>query len=202
MKKYPNINKYFNRTPRGYLIFLMILHILAGGGILFWLFTMPEISWVIKIIYLAYVILVALVICRFYLNIVTLVNARLGKHLTKYHGLEGEALVSQIDAIEDEIEKPVYADVSSKCKYNAFFITDNWLVGTDGVNLLRVNACKREDIVNIDTGVMVKIRKGKSYFYHILKVTDKNDYTYQFWLRSQKNLDLAYEKLMKLQEVV
>lgn len=202
MKKYPNINKYFNRTPKGYLIFLMVLHIMAGGGIFLWLLTVSEISRVIKMGYLVYVVLVALVIYHFYMNVVTLANARLGKHLAKCYGLEGEALVSQIDAIEAEVGKPVYADVSSRRKYNAFFITDNWLVGTDGVNFLRANACKREDIVKIDTGVMVKVRKGTSYLYHILMVTDKNNYTYKFWLRSQKNLEMAYEKLKHIQGVV
>lgn len=202
MKKYPNINKYFNRTPRGYLIFLMILHILSGGGIFLWLLTVSEIGWGIKIGYLVYVVLIALVIHHFYMNVVTLANARLGKHLTKYCGLEGDTLVAQIDAIEAEVGKPVYADVSNNHKYNAFFITDNWLVGTDGVNLLRANVCKRVDIVKVDTGVMVKIRKGKSYFYHILMVTDKNNYTYKFWLRSQKNLQMAYEKLKHIQGVV
>lgn len=195
MKKYPNINKYFNRTPKGYLIFLMILHILSGGAIFVRLLPEPEIGWGIKIGYLAYLVVVALVIYHFYRNVVTLANARLGKHLKKYYGLDGEALVAQLDAIEAEVAKPIYADVSPNRKYNAFFITDNWLVGTDGVNLLRLNACKREDIIKADTGAMVKLRKGTSYVYHILMVTDKNNYTYKFWLRSQENLEMAYEKL-------
>lgn len=67
------------------------------------------------------------------------------------------------------------------------------------MNLLRANACKREDIVNIDTGVMVKYRKGTSYCYYILMVTDRNNYTYKFWLRSEENLEIACEKLKNLQ---
>ena len=202
MKKYPNINKYLNRTPRGYLIFLMVLHLLSGGGIFLGLLTSSDIGWGIRIGYLMYVVLVAFVIYHFYQDVVTLAKARLGRHLMRYYGLTGDALVAQIDAIESEVGKPVYADVSINQKYNAFFITDHWLVGTDGVNLLRANACKREDIVKIDTGVMVRLRKGTSYFYHILMVTDKNNYTYKFWLRSQRNLEMAYEKLKNLQGVV
>ena len=201
MKKYPYINKYLNRTPRGYLIFLLVLHLLIGGCIFRGLLTASDIGWGIRIGYLLYVVLVAFVIYRFYENVATLANARMGRHLTRYYGLTGETLVAQIDAIEAEVAKPVYADVSSRQKYNAFFITEHWLVGTDGVNLLRANACKREDIVKIDTGVMVKVRKGTSYFYHILMVTDKNNYTYKFWLRSQENLEAAYEKLKNLQGV-
>ena len=34
----------------------------------------------------------------------------------------------------------------------------------------------------------------------ILKVVDKNDYTYEFWLRSEDNVAMAYEFLTKEQE--
>lgn len=198
MKKYPNINKYFNRTPRGYLISLMILHILIGGWIFVWLLTIPG-GWIIKLLYLAYLVVIAYVIYHFYRNVATLANARLGKHLTKYYGLEGDALVAQLDAIEAEVGNPIYADVSNRRKYNAFFITENWLVGTDGVNLLRVNVCKREDIVSVDTGYMATVGHGRTYYY-ILLVLDKNNYTYKFWLRSPENVEKAYEKLSNIQE--
>ena len=198
MKKYPNINKYFNRTPKGYLIFLMLLHILCGVGIFVLLIPETEIGWGVKLGYLIYVIIIFCVIYHFYSNIVTLANAKMGKHLKKYYGLEKEALVAQLDAIAEEVGNPVYADVSRKHKYNAFFITEHWLVGTDGVNLLRANACRREDIVKFDMGTMIKIRKGTSYIYYILMVTDKNNYTYKFWLRSQEHLERAYEKLETL----
>ena len=195
MKKYPNINKYFNRTPKGYLIFLMVLHILCGGAIFVWILPVPELGWGVKAGYLAYVILVALIIYHFYRSVVGLANARLGKHLKKYYGLEKEALAAQLDEIEAEVGNPVYADASNKRKYNAFFVTEHWLVGTDGVNLLRANACKREDIVKVDMGVMVKIRKGTSYSYHILMVTDRNNYTYKFWLRSPEYTEMAYNRV-------
>ncbi len=199
MKKYPNINQYFNKTPKGYLILLLALHLLISGAILGWLIPVSGLGWGADIVYLAYMVCVALVILHFYRNVVTLARARLGRHLKKYYGLENEALEAQLDEIEAEMGAPVYADVSGRRRYNAFFITRHWLVGTDGVNLLRANACKREDIVKVDMGVMVKFRKGTSYFYHILMVTDKNNYTYKFWLRSQKNLELAYEKLKNIQ---
>lgn len=202
MKKYPNINQYFNRTPKGYLIFLLLLHLLSGGAIFVWLLPVPELGWGVKLVYLAYVVCVALIIYHFYRNVVTLAKARLGKHLRKYYGLEKEALAAQLDEIEAEVGNPVYADVSDRRKYNAFFITRHWLVGTDGVNLLRANACKREDIVKVDMGVMVKFRKGTSYFYHILMVTDKNDYTYKFWLRSPEKLEMAYNKCLTTRETV
>lgn len=200
MKKYPNINKYFNRTPKGYLIALLIFHILSGGAI-FLCMPVSEVGWGYKLGYLGYVILVALLIFHFYRNVVTLAKARMGKHLKQYYGLEKEALVAEIDAIEEEVGRPIYADVSDKHKYNAFFITDHWIVGTDGVNLLRANACKREDIVRYDMGSMQKIRKGAAYVYYILLITDKNNYTYKFWLRSGEKLEEAYAKLNSLSAV-
>lgn len=199
MKKYPNINKYFNRTPKGYMLFLLIFHIVSGGIIYIGCCSLPEFFPVIRIGYLVYLVLIAQVIYYFYLRIVTLKKVRMGKHLTKYYGLERDALERQLDAIDKEMGHPIYADISKSRKYNAFFITENWLVGTDGVNLLRANVCKRQDIVKIDTGVMIRIRKGTSYTYHILVVTDKNDYTYNFWLRSRKNLDMAYDFLCRVQ---
>lgn len=200
MKRYPNINKYFNRTPRGYVWFLMIFHIVSGTLFFIGCSSMPEFTLDIRIVYLVYLVVVALVLFYLYIRIVTLKKARLGKHLTKYYGLKGKSLEQQIEAIEREVSRPIYADISNSRKYNAFYITENWLLGTDGVNLLRANVCKREDIVKVDTGVMVRIRKGTSYFYYILEVTDKNNYTYNFWLRSQKNLEMAYHFLSEIQK--
>lgn len=202
MRKYPNINKYFNRTPKGYMLFLLIFHIVSGGLIFIGCCSLPEFFLLIRIVYLVYLIVIAFIIYYLYLRIVNLKNVKVGNHLMKYYGLEGKALERQIDAIDKEMVHPIYADICSNRKYNAFFITENWLVGTDGVNLLRANVCKRQDIIKVDTGVMVRIRKGTSYTYHILVVTDKNNYTYNFWLRSQKNLDMAYDFLRKEQKKV
>lgn len=200
MKKYPNINKYLNRTPRGYFLFLLIGHILVWGAFLLWGLLDPELRMIDKFQLLVLVVGTTLIPYSFYRNQVTLKRARLGKHLSRYYHLKGDELVAQIDAIEEEVGRPLYADVSKKKKYNAFFITENWLVGTDGTMLMRANACKRADIVKTDMGVEVKIRKGTSYVYHTLVVTDKHQYTYRFWLRSEENLATAYNQLVDIQK--
>jgi len=200
MKKYPNINKYLNRTPRGYLLFLLIGHIFVWGGLFLWFLQEPELRIIDKLLFLAFVVGTTLIPYSFYRNQVTLKKARLGKHLRRYYHLKGDELVAQIDAIEEEVGRPLYADVSRSKKYNAFFITENWLVGTDGTMLMRANACKKADIVQFDMGVEVKIRKGTSYIYHTLVVTDKNQYTYRFWLRSEENLATAYNQLVDMQK--
>ena len=64
---------------------------------------------------------------------------------------------------------------------------------------VRPNACKRSDIKSIDPEIYTRNRKGITYYYYILKVVDKNDYTYEFWLRSEDNVAMAYEFLTKEQ---
>ena len=179
---------------------LLIGHIFVWGGLFLWFLQEPELRIIDKLLFLAFVVGTTLIPYSFYRNQVTLKKARLGKHLRRYYHLKGDELVAQIDAIEEEVGRPLYADVSRSKKYNAFFITENWLVGTDGVMLMRVNACKKADIVAIDMGIEVKIRKGTSYVYHTLVVTDKNQYTYRFWLRSEGNLDTAYNQLVDMQK--
>lgn len=196
-KQYPNLNKYFNKTPKGFILFFLAMYVLSTVGAFLGLFTGEGFLGALVL----FVVTVALTcfIYWLYLGQVTFARAKLGKHLKKYYGLEGDALKAQIDAIEAEVGKPVYADAVSKKKYNAFFVTENWLVGTDGIMLVRANACKRADIKNIEPAVYTRTRKGITYHYYILKVVDKNDYTYEFWLRSEENVAMAYEFLTKEQ---
>ena len=56
MKKYPNINKYLNRTPRGYLLFLLIGHIFVWGGLFLWFLQEPELRIIDKLLFLAFVV--------------------------------------------------------------------------------------------------------------------------------------------------
>ncbi len=204
MNQNPNINKYFNRTPKGFLIALMVFYggigVLLAIGSLFGAgsgFFERIGSFIMALIW---TVVVTGVVFFFYMRLVTLEKVRLGKHLNKYYGLEGDALKEQIAKIDAEVGKPLYADAADKKRYNAFFVTENWLVGTDGIMLMRANACKRADITKIEPAVLTRYRKGITYYYYILQVTDKNNYTYQFWLRSQENVDMAYSFLMNGKE--
>lgn len=196
MKKNPNINKYYNRTPKGFALFFLILYMISGIASLVICILTPGIPIGTIIGTLVWSVVLVGLLYYLYIGQVTLVRARMGKHLTKYHGLVGDALVATIDSIDKEIGRPVYADASNKRKYNAFFVTENWLVGTDGVMLLRANACKRADIKSIEKTIYERHRKGVTMYYHILLVTDKNDYKYEFFLRNEQNLDMAYDFLM------
>lgn len=196
MNRYQNINKYFNRTPKGFALFFMVFYVITGGLSLVISFTTPDISIFTKIFSLAWTIVLIGLLFYLYNSQVMLAKARMGKHLKKYYGLEGDVLVETLDSIENEISKPLYADASNKRRYNAFFVTENWLVGTDGTMLLRANACKRADIISIEKAIYERRRKGITTYYHILLIMDKNGYTYEFFLRSEANLDMAYDFLM------
>ena len=198
-KKYPNINKYFNRLGKGFVLVLMFFYGLIGIGCVLACITTGA-GFGELLISLVWTVAIVVVCYLFYLRQVNLEKARLGKHLKKYYGLEGEALTNQIARIDAEVGRPVYADASKKKKYNAFFVTENWLVGTDGFYLLRANACKREDIKSMKPLVVEMTRKGMTTYYYILQVEDKNGYTYNFWLRNEDNMFAAHEFLTKEQE--
>ena len=200
-KQYPNLNKYFNKTPKGFILFFLIMYALSAVGTFLALFGALFAGEGFFGALFSFVVTAAATcfVYWLYLSQVTFARAKMGKHLKKYYGLEGDALKAQIDKIEAEVGKPLYADASKKKKYNAFFVTENWLVGTDGIMLLRANACKRADIKSVEPAIYTRTRKGITYYYHILKVVDKNDYTYEFWLRSEENVAMAYEFLTKEQ---
>ncbi len=202
MKKYPIFNKYYNKAPRALALAFLIMYIFSGGGGFLVSMLYPDIPMVMKIASLAVTVAILWALFSCYRNQTTLKNARIGKHLKKYYGLEGTELVATLEAIEHEMENPVYSDEAKKKKYNAFFITENWLVGTDGVMLMRVNACKIADIVTAEPIVLHRYRKGVMYEYPVLRVKDKNDYTYDFWLRSIDNVSKAHDCLMNYKESI
>ena len=199
-KKYPNINKYFNRLGKGFVLALTIFYGCFGLLLIVGCLSGTEVEFGMLIGSIIWTIGIVVVSFIFYLRQVNLEKARLGKHLKKYYGLEGEALTNQIAKIDAEVGRPVYADASKKKRYNAFFVTENWLVGTDGFYLLRANACKREDIKSMKPLVVEMTRKGMTTYYYILQVDDKNGYTYNFWLRNEDNMIAAHEFLTKEQE--
>ena len=199
-KKYPNINKYFNRLGKGFVLALTVFYGFVGVLLILGCLFGTEVEFGMLLGSIIWTVAIVAVSFMFYLRQVNLEKARLGKHLKKYYGLEGEALTNQIAKIDAEVGRPVYADASKKKKRNAFFVTENWLVGMDGFYLVRANACKREDIQSVKPLVVEMTRKGMTYYYYILQVEDKNDYTYNFWLRNEDNMIAAHEFLTKEEE--
>ena len=193
MKKYSTLNKYFNRTPRGFLfVFFLFNAIPTAINIIGAIISFDPILLVgtaVSVVFTAFVFYL-------YYNQLTLKKARLGKHLKKHYNLEGEQLVAALDSIENEINAPLYSDATNKRKFNAFFVTQNWLVGTDGIMLLRANACRRDNIKSIETNYLVRSKNGFTMYYYVLQVTENDGYVHRFYLRSEENRDMAYDFLM------
>ena len=187
-KKYPTLNSYFNNTPKLWFKILFVFYCVTTVlGLLIDFSLIGLISGVIT---------VALMygLCLFQDMYEYL---RVGKHLKKYHNLEGDALVAAFNTMEQEANRPLYKDIP-KQKSFSFMVTENWIIGSDGVMLLRMNACKRSDVTSVE---MKTMSNSKQTFY-ILQVKDKNNYTYQFALISPENVQLAYDFLKSTQEVM
>ncbi len=208
MKPYPNITKYFNTVPRTYLLVatiwfgivfigsvaVAIASIVFGGG------TIPSddpaLGYIIySLIYCAAIFLIFFYLysCQF-----TLVRARVGKHLAKTYGYSKEQLENIFAQINQEIVNPRYADAMKKKKYCSFFITQNWIIGTDGVMIYRANAVHLANVRNVAKNVLTRYRKGITYYYHVLEITDVKNHVYRFYLRDEQYRDQAYDVLVNL----
>ncbi len=208
MKPYPNITKYFNTVPRTYLLVatiwfgivfigsvaVAIASIVSGGG------TIPgddpALGYIIySLIYCAVVFLIFFYLysCQF-----TLVRARVGKHLAKTYGYNKEQLENIFVQINQEIVNPRYGDAMRKKKYCSFFITQNWIIGTDGVMIYRANAVHLANVCNVAKNVLTRYRKGITYYYHVLEITDVKKHVYRFYLRDEQYRDQAYDFLVNL----
>ncbi len=198
MKKYDRINSYFNSTPK---LLLKIAIIWFGAMTLLAVvlgITSPDISiWTLlgSLLYGGAVcgIFVYLHTCQD-----TLVNARIGKHMKKVYGMSKEEIEVALDQINTEMNNARYSDVMPKKKYCSFFITENWMIGTDGIMLLRANAVKLCNVTNIQKNYLVRRNKGGTYYYFVIEVTDVKNHVYRFYLRSEENRDRAYNFLMSL----
>lgn len=208
MKPYPNITKYFNTVPRTYLlvatvwfgilfignIAMTIVSIVSEGGAI--LGEGLGIGYILcSLIYCAVVFLMFFYLysCQY-----TLVRARVGKHLAKMYGYDKSQLENIFAQINHEIVNPRYGDAMKKKKYCSFFITQNWIIGTDGVMIYRANAVHLSNVRNVAKNVLTRYRKGITYCYHVLEITDVKNHVYRFYLRDEQYRDQAYDFLVNL----
>lgn len=194
MNKYPNITKYFNRTPRGWAMFGLIFY--AGCTALGVILSLAQFQLFAVIGSLVWSLVICGLMFKIWYDQTTLKGARIGKHLKKYYGLEGDALEHAFEQMNEELAHPKYADATNKKKSNAFYVTENWLLGTDGIMLMRANACKVSDIKSVEPAVQTVRQKGITHYYYILKVINKSGFEHYFWLRSEENVKLAYDYIV------
>lgn len=198
MKKYENFVKYFNTYPRTFaLIIAVLLGVQLIGSIIAGVFSegysLTAASIVSQLIFLGLAVYV-------YTTQITLTRARIGKHLKKYAGGDSVKQEEMLQQIDTEIARPRYSDVANKKKYNNFMVTENWIVGTDGMMFMKANAVRIRDVVKVEKNIVnsYRAKSGTTNTYYYLNITDKSDYVYMFFLRGEDNLDAAYDFIMQI----
>ncbi len=216
MKKYNNFSKYFNTNPRLWIIILGIvgeIFVVISTVILIY----AGINRVgdsdgnksaISIVYIVGIIwCIAASISTFnsfkkkYLAQVTLVNARIGKELER----RGYNVVQSLDEMEAELDAPLLAQIHSGVNrgFN-FFITENWIIGTDDLIGMRANAIRISDIASVDLNEIstYHVRQGGGMYitekhYFRVKLMDKNNRIYCFSVLNEKCQREAYNWITK-----
>ena len=202
MKKYQNFTKYFNTVPRTYALILMIFYgisLILCIAVFFVDLGIPGgVELMMKVTSLAWAVIVEGFFVNLYVVQSTLKRARIGKQLKKNYGLTGEALDAALAEINTELENPLYADATKKKKFNSFFVTKNWIVGTEGIMLLRANAVKLADIQTVEKNYYTRTKRGFTLYYYVVQLTTKSGRVHRFYLRSEENVDMACEFLLNV----
>ncbi len=216
MKKYNNFSKYFNTNPRLWFIILgvvvelcvvlssvvVIYAVINGLGdasdnkMAIIMVCIIGIAWC-----LGMTIATFKSVRRLCFDQVTLVNARIGKELER----RGYNVVHSLDEMEIELNTPILAQVHSgfNRSFN-FFITENWIIGTDDLIAMRANAIRISDIASVDLNEIstYHVRQGggmhvteKHYFR--VKLIDKDNRIYCFSVLNDECQREAYDCITK-----
>lgn len=198
MKVYSNFKKNFNTSPRSYLMAIMLIMVIcAAASALIALLDgdfetvgMSICQVVLNVVFWGY----------FYSTQLTLKRAHIGKSLKKRLGDAG-SMVKALDEMEEEMEHPVYSNVSSTRKNNNFMITKNWIIGAEGMALCRANAVSVHDVAKVEHHV--EIYHGKRTASHfVLTITDKKGTTFDFRLKDEDDLGDAFIEARKITGVI
>lgn len=197
--KYPNFNKYFNRSPKfAALIGLIFFGITNVISIIYSVtLSMPFMDFISSALYS--VVVIAL-FAWLYIVQFDMKNARIGKKIKKnFANGDSERAAQMVEQIESELSEPEYSDVSKKKKKCNFIVTKNWVVGSDGRNLYRANAVRLDSIKEAEkTNVTVRNRRsGAEAHYYELEIKDNNNVTYHFQLRDEDSMQDAYYEVMR-----
>lgn len=199
MKKYKNINWYFNTIPRGWALFGAIwFGLCALGSLVLGIVNMDTFGAPMIIGSVLYSGLVSGFFVYVYSTQFTLVKARVGKNLKKLYGMTDEELEAAFTQIDNEMSNPRYASAYPKKKYASFFVTANWMIGSDGVMMYRANAVKLCNIRLIEKNYLVRNSKAGAVYFFVIQITDIKNHVYRFYLRDEEERDRAYNFLMSL----
>lgn len=144
---YPNLKKHFNTNPKMWIKFGWFFAELYYFYLLYVVLITPPKYVANWTFFICLQLLILAIFGLSYNKQLTLVNAKIGKHLKKRGYTDVANVLKEID---DEMISPEYA-ILRKCThgYANFMITKNWIIGADGLKLMGVNAvrdCKKEEI--------------------------------------------------------
>lgn len=194
MKVYSNFKKYFNTSSRSYLMAIMLITAILGIASVIMMVLDGDFQLVARGI--GQIIIELLFWGYFYSTQLTLKRAHIGKSLRKRLG-DSDSVVKALDQMEEEMNQPVYSNVSSKRKNNNFIITKNWIIGAEGMAFFRANAVAVADVTKVEHHV--EIYHGKRTASHfVLTVTDKQNKTYDFLLKDEDDLGDAFIEARRL----
>ena len=176
MKKYPNITEHFNTVPRTFLFVWMVFHIIWTVFFQVRTFLVGKMLmeiWIGSLI--GHIVIFGLLFYLYY-NQFALERTRIAKQLRRRWGLSKEEVVEALCQIDEELSHPRYMDVTEREKCYSFFVTKNWVVGTEGNVALRVNAVNISNIKSVAMEEEFAYLNSAPKAYRTLYVTDKKGY--------------------------
>ncbi len=196
MKVYPNFKKYFNKTPRSYLMAMMMLNVVSIGFTVIMVAMDGDFHLIPKL--LVQVIFNLIFWGYFYSTQITLKRAHIGKSLKKRLG-DSDSMVQALEQMEEEMEHPVYSNFSPRRQNNNFVITKNWIIGAQGMLFFRANAVPLSDVIKVEHQVVI-YRGRHSGTHFALTITDKENKKYEFLLKNEDDLGDAFIEIRKFIE--
>lgn len=191
MNKYKNINKFFNSLYRGTMLGLAI-----GIGIFMILSMIISGQFSVDAVF-ATVVWVAAFMYAYFRSFQLKGNSVLvRKSLKNLRQMSNEEIENTLIQIDEEIENPVYNDASLKQKSYNIMVTENFLVGNEGM-MFRFNAIHLEDIIRAEGLVQTVRRRGVTNVYHWLVITDVRGKKHNFITKSKDNLNAVLEFMLR-----
>lgn len=198
MKKYLNITKHFNTVPRTFLLVWIIIHILWTVFFQVRTFLVGKMLMEIWIGFLIGHIVIFGFLFYLYYSQFALERTRIAKQLRRRWGFSKEEVVEALNQINEELEYPRYSDVTERQKCYSFFVTDNWVIGTEGNVALRVNAVNISNIKSVAKEEEFVFSNNGPKAYHTLFVMDKKGYIHEFFQRDVECMNKAYNFLINI----
>lgn len=187
---YPNFKKHFNTNPKMWIKFGWFFAELYYFYLLYVVLITPPKYVANWTFFICLQLLILAIFGLSYNKQLTLVNAKIGKHLKKRGYTDVANVLKEID---DEMISPEYA-ILRKCThgYANFMITKNWIIGADGLKLMGVNAVRKCEVHSLKKDFIIKRSKYGKNYYFTLNITDTSGFSYTFFTLHEKEQQETY----------